>query len=59
MRLAKDKKVSKQEAAPGHPKILENSDKIKKLKELKELLDSRVITEQEFEKLKSEVMNCN
>lgn len=57
MRLAKDEKVSKQETVvESKPINLVNTDKIGKLKELKELLESGIITELEFNKLKSELM---
>ena len=58
MRLAKDEKVSKQETVvESKPINLVNTDKIGKLKELKELLDSGIITELEFNKLKSDILN--
>lgn len=57
LRLAKDEKVLKQETTSMSNQInLNTSDRVLRLKELKELLDSGVITESEFNNLKSDIM---
>ena len=57
MRLAKDKKISKQEVLiPNRPINPVSTDKFSKLKELKDLLDSGVITDSEFYSLKKELI---